>query len=65
MPRLALPYPVPNDSTFYFALLHLICRYFFFLKGVEGHILKCALRIARTKYVSIPTLADCLSGLFR
>jgi hypothetical protein len=30
---------------------------------VETHVLKAALRAARTKYVNIPIVADCLSGL--
>ena len=34
-------------------------------EAVEAHVLKASLRVARTKYVSIPNIADCLSGLYR
>eukprot|EP00601_Ochromonadales_sp_CCMP2298_P029516 CAMPEP_0173333230 /NCGR_PEP_ID=MMETSP1144-20121109/4763_1 /TAXON_ID=483371 /ORGANISM="non described non described, Strain CCMP2298" /LENGTH=1288 /DNA_ID=CAMNT_0014278143 /DNA_START=84 /DNA_END=3950 /DNA_ORIENTATION=+ len=30
---------------------------------VQVHVVKAALKVARTKYVSLPHLADCLSGL--
>jgi hypothetical protein len=32
---------------------------------VEEYFLKAALKLARTKYITIPNLADCLSGLSR
>jgi regulator of nonsense transcripts 2 len=32
---------------------------------VSYHVMKAVLKVARTKYISIPNLADCLSGLQR
>ena len=32
---------------------------------VQRYVIKSALRVSRTKYVSIPNIADCLSGLSR
>ena len=33
------------------------------LENVTHHVIKASLKIARTKYTTIPNLADCLSGL--
>lgn len=32
-------------------------------ENIDYHVMKAALKVARTKYVSLPNLADCLSGL--
>ena len=70
----------PNTFILIYPNIPSICPYLFYLQvikslrrlpwsieaeAVETHVLKASLRVARTKYVSIPNIADCLSGLYR
>jgi len=32
-------------------------------ENIQLHVIKAVLKMARTKYVSLPNIADCLSGL--